>query len=138
MLLAEKSPEIFPRRRGCYLFQNLFLWSDISFLTWTNKNYCLHYNEDFSFLFDLQKLTEYWASAVNVVSSNFYVGSIPRIKISFFLLSMLMSSYKLRKERNFFPNQKMELKKLNANRIQYNNDDIPFYMDQHLQLIWHL
>ena len=39
-------------------------------------------------LFDLEKLIEYWASAVNVVSSNSYVGPLPSSKISFFLLSI--------------------------------------------------
>ena len=38
-------------------------------------------------LFDIEKLIEYWDSAVNVVSSNPCVGPIPRIKISFPLLS---------------------------------------------------
>ena len=40
-----------------------------------------------NFLFDLEKLTEYWPSAVNVVSSNPCDGRKPRIKIFFFLLS---------------------------------------------------
>ena len=39
------------------------------------------------FLFDLDKLTEYRAFAARVLSCNTCVGPIPRIKISFFLLS---------------------------------------------------
>ena len=29
MLLAKKSPEIFPKHKGCFLFQNLLLRTDI-------------------------------------------------------------------------------------------------------------
>ena len=39
-----------------------------------------------NFLFDLEKLTECRAFAVDVVSSNHSVGPFSRIKISFFLL----------------------------------------------------
>ena len=39
-----------------------------------------------NFLFDVEKLSEYWASVVNVVSHNPCVGPFPRIKIYFFLL----------------------------------------------------
>ena len=50
------------------------------------------------------KLIGYFASAVNVVSSNSCVGPLPRIKISFFLLSIctdeLISAPKIMK---FFP-----------------------------------
>ena len=41
-----------------------------------------------NFLFSLEKLTDHWASPVNVVSSNPCVGPKPRIKISFILLSI--------------------------------------------------
>ena len=40
-----------------------------------------------NFLFDLEKLIEYWASAVNVVSTDPCVSPLPRIKISFHWLS---------------------------------------------------
>ena len=39
-----------------------------------------------NFLFNFEKLVEYRGSAVNVVWSNPCVGTLPRIKISFFLL----------------------------------------------------
>ena len=41
-----------------------------------------------NFLFDLGKLIEYSASVFNVVLSNPYVGPLPRIKITFFSLSI--------------------------------------------------
>ena len=41
-----------------------------------------------NFIFDLVKLIEYWVSAVNIVSFNHCVGHLPRIKISFPLLSV--------------------------------------------------
>ena len=41
-----------------------------------------------NFLFDLEKLTKYYASAHNALSSNPCVGHLPRIKISIFLLSI--------------------------------------------------
>ena len=34
-----------------------------------------------NFLFDLEKLIECWVSAVNIVSSNLFVGPSPRMKI---------------------------------------------------------
>ena len=37
-----------------------------------------------TFLFDLENLIEYWASSVNVVSSNPFVGPVSKIKILFF------------------------------------------------------
>ena len=35
-------------------------------------------------LFDLANLIEYWTSALNLVSSNPWVGPLSRIKMSFF------------------------------------------------------
>ena len=47
-----------------------------------------------NFLFDFEKLIEYWASAVQLVLSNLWVGPKPRNKISFLLLQYtLMSSH---------------------------------------------
>ena len=49
-------------------------------------------------LFDLEKLSEYQASTVKVVSSNPCVGHIPRIKISFFYYQYAqIRSYQLQK-----------------------------------------
>ena len=42
-----------------------------------------------NFLCDLEKLIEYFASAVNVVSSNLCVGPSSRIKMSFFVVNIL-------------------------------------------------
>ena len=48
----------------------------------------LYYRLKQSFLFDLEKLIENWASAVNVVWSSTWFRPLPRIKTSFFLLSI--------------------------------------------------
>ena len=48
----------------------------------------MHYKEDFDFLFDLEKLIEYWASAINVISYTPFVRPEPRIAIPFFIWSM--------------------------------------------------
>ena len=51
-----------------------------------------------NFLFDLEKLSKYWASTVNVLSLNPCVGSLPKIKIFFsYYQYKQMSSYKLQK-----------------------------------------
>ena len=81
MLLAEESPDIFPKHKG-YFFSESFALNWYIFIALTNKNYCSHYNVD------LEKLIEYWASVVNVVLSSPCVGPLQKIKNSFFLLSI--------------------------------------------------
>ena len=74
-----------------FLFQGLLLWIDIFSVAFRNKvlrllslEFRLHEN----LLFGRVKLTGYIAFAVNVVSSNPYIGLSPRTKISLFLLSI--------------------------------------------------
>ena len=92
MLLVEESPDIFPKHKG-YFFSESFALNWYIFIALTNKNYCSHYNVE------LEKLIEYWASAVNVVLSSSCVGPLQRIKKSFFCYQYaLMSSYQLKKK----------------------------------------
>ena len=71
--MAEKSPEIFPKHKGYFIISEFFA-----------LNWCIFV----VFLFHLESLIKYWASADKVVSSNLCVGSLPKIKIYFFLLSI--------------------------------------------------
>ena len=86
-----------------------------------------------NFLFDLEKLIEHWAFAVNVVSSNYCVGPKPRIKISFFLLSIctdeLMSTPKTMTFLPTIPSQN-ENSEHESNPIPYHY--IHSYLDQHI------
>ena len=86
-----------------------------------------------NFLFDLEKLIENWAFAVNVVSSNYCVGPKPRIKISFFLLSIctdeLMSTPKTMTFLPTIPSQN-ENSEHESNPIPYHY--IHSYLDQHI------
>ena len=65
-----------------------------------------------TFLCDLEKLIEYSVSALNVVHFNLCVGPLPRIKISFALLSIctdeLVSTPKI---TIFLPQSKLGIEK---------------------------
>ena len=50
-----------------------------------------------TFLCDFEKLIEYSASAINVVSSNLSVGLFPRSKTFFLIINAQVSSYQLQK-----------------------------------------
>ena len=90
MLIAEKSPEIFPKHKGCFFNFRIFSFELIHFYTLRNKitfaSIICRLKQNF--LFDLEKLIEYWVSVVNVVSSYPCVGPLPRVKISFPLSSV--------------------------------------------------
>ena len=90
MLLAEKSPEIFPKHKEYFFIPESFALNSYIFVVLTNKKLLLPFKCRLkqNFLFDHEKLIECLASAVNVVSSNPCVGSIPKINFSFFLLSI--------------------------------------------------
>ena len=62
MLLAQKSPEIFPKHNDAF-FQSLLLWTDIF----------LYHQQRKPVLFYLEKFNEYWAS--NVISSTPCIGA---------------------------------------------------------------
>ena len=79
---------------------------------------------------------EYWASAVDVVSSNPCVGTLPRIKILLILLSIctdeLISTPKI---MTFIPTLPSDNENSERNRIQYHKHYIyNFFVDQHLHL----
>ena len=88
MILAKKITKAFPKHKDI---------SESSVLNWyifvalTNQKLLLllKWRLEQSFRFDLEKLIEYWTSAVNIVSSNPCVGPIPRNEKYFSLLSIL-------------------------------------------------
>ena len=89
--------------------------------TWTKFSiWWSHYNANLSKIFYLiLKLTEYWDSAVNVVSSNPCVGSLPRIKISSsYYQYAWINSYQLQKWY-FYPCYHRVMKILSVNQILY-------------------
>ena len=90
MLLAEKSAEIFHKHKGYFFISESFALNWYTFVALTNKMllFLLYCKLKQNFLFYIEKLTEYWTSAVNVASSNPCVGPFPGIKITFFLLSI--------------------------------------------------
>ena len=65
--------EVLPKRNGYFFVSESFALNGYIFVASTNK-------KDLDNLFDCVKLMGYLASAVNVVSSNPRVGSLPRIK----------------------------------------------------------
>ena len=74
-------------------------------------------------------MIEYSASAIIIVSSNPFVGPLPRIKISFSYYQDKLMNYCLQQKwQHFYPNQDLEMK-VNENQIQYHiwNNDI--YLD---------
>ena len=73
---------------------------------------------------DFEKLNQYWASAVNVESSNPCVGPIPRINISFLLLSI--------RTDEMIKIIRQVMKILNANQIQHPNHYI--YVDMYVDI----
>ena len=101
MLLTQKSPEIFPKHKGYFLISESFALNRYIFVALTNKKLLrpLSWRLKQSFLFDLEKLIEYCASAANVVSSNPCVRPIPRINMYFPFVYQYaqMSSYQLQK-----------------------------------------
>ena len=88
MLLAEKSPELFPRHKRFSFISEFFALNWYIFVALTNKRLLLLFYCKLkqNIIFGYGKLIEYWISADNVVSSNPCVGPFPRIKVSFFLL----------------------------------------------------
>ena len=91
MLFTEKPPEIFPKHKGYILISKSFALNWYLLVALTNKKMLLPLQDRLkqNFIFDLEKLIEYWASAVNLVSSNPCVGPLLRIqKTSSFLLSI--------------------------------------------------
>ena len=77
MLLVEKPPGISPKHRWYFFIPEYFALNRYLFVALTNKKLCLQLQcrLEQNISFDLEKLIEYWASAVNVVSSNLCVGS---------------------------------------------------------------
>ena len=73
---------------------------------------------------DFEKLIQYWASAVNVESSNPCVGPIPRINISFLLFSI--------RTDEMIKILRQVMKILNANQIQHPNHYI--YVDMYVDI----
>ena len=99
-LLAKKSLAIFPKHREYIFISESFALNWYIFPLLRNKRLLLLLwcRGKQNFLFDLEKLIEYWGSTVNVVLSNPCAGSFARIEIFFFLLSICaaqMSSYRL-------------------------------------------
>ena len=87
MLLAEKFTEIFLKHKGYFFISESFALSWHIFVALTNKK-----------LFDLEKLIEYWASAVSLVSSNPCVEPLPYLKYLFSCDEYAyMSSYQFKK-----------------------------------------
>ena len=80
MLLAEKS-----KRNECFFISESLALDWYIFVALTNKRLLLPLQCRLkqNFLFDLEKLIDYWGSAVNVVRSNPCVGPIRRIKVLF-------------------------------------------------------
>ena len=126
MLLAAKSPKIFPKHKRYF-----FVSETIDYLNWyifvalTNKK---------TILSNLKKLTGYGASGVNivsVVSSNPCIGPLPKITISLFLLSICKDELiSARKMTAFFPYYGQVIEILNRNRIQCRNRYIHIYLAQ--------
>ena len=87
-LLVEKSPEIFPKHKGYLFISESFALKLYIFVVLTYKKLLLpsylYWTLKQNSLFDLEKLIEYWASAVNVVSSNPLTGLWSIINVSFF------------------------------------------------------
>ena len=87
-LLAEKSPQISPKYKRYLFISDSFALNWYICVVLTNKHLLLPLYLSWSLkqnsLFDLQKLIEYWASAVHVVSSNPSIGLWSIIKISLF------------------------------------------------------
>ena len=69
MLLTEQSPEIFPKRNGCFFISEYFAWNWYIFAALANKKMLLPLKCKLkkNFLFGLQKIIECRASTVNVV-----------------------------------------------------------------------
>ena len=88
MLLAVKSFEIFPKYKGYFFISESFVLNLHNFVTLENERLLLPWKWRFkqNFLYDLEKLIQYSATAVNVVSSKSRVGPLTRIKVSLFLL----------------------------------------------------
>ena len=85
-----------------------------------------------NFLFGLEKLCEYWASAVKVESFNSFVGPLPKIKIYFpYYQCAHTNSYQLQKKWHFHPRCPQVMKFLNVNWIQYHNRYVRIYLDEH-------
>ena len=99
MLINVKSFEIFPKQKEYFFISKLFALNWCIFVALKNKKLLLSLECKLkqSFLFNLEKLIEYWASAVSVVSSNSCVDSLPRIKIFPYYQYAQMSSYQLQK-----------------------------------------
>ena len=91
ILSAENSFETLPRHNRAALLQNHLFYICIFQHGYQTYNYSSHYNTSLKFLMLLIKFIEYSSSA-DIVSSKPSVGSLPRIKITFFLLCAQMSS----------------------------------------------
>ena len=73
---------------GYFFISESFAFKWCIFAALANKKLLLplYFRLKQNFLLYLEKLIEYWASAVSIVSSNACVGPLTRIKISFLLL----------------------------------------------------
>ena len=99
MLLAKKSPEIFPKHKEYFFTLQSFALNWYIFVALKSKKllFTLQSRLKQNSVFDLEKLIEYWASAVNAVS-NPRVAPLPRTEIPFLLLQHAqMSSNKIQK-----------------------------------------
>ena len=76
--------EIFFKHNKCDFISESFALNWYIFVALTHKIYWFHCNEDLKWMFFLNLLVEYLPSTVINVSSNSWVGSLPRTKIFFF------------------------------------------------------
>ena len=79
---------MFPKHNGFPTISESFALNLMIFVPLTNRSLLAPYNANLNrnFFSLTVKLSEYFFSAVYVVSSNPYVGPSPMIKISFFFL----------------------------------------------------
>ena len=113
MLLAVKLFEIFPKDEGYIVISGSFALNWYIFVALTNKKLLLplQWRLKQNFLCDLEKLIEYSALAVNVVPFNSRVGPLPKITISFLLLSICTNELISTKKKTFLPQSKFGIEK---------------------------